>query len=224
MESPQQDSIIGYTTLPSSTCLTITAFISTSKGPIKVKALVDTGATGYAYIDRDFVNKHNLIKKPLIESINLRMFNGEIASENTIQEETSINLAIEGTSEGIIVKHYDYKLQSMITKLGIYPLVLGIGWLRKHEPGVTWRTNELEFISTYCQEDCLRVREASLSAYEAPKDLSVQEDCLWDKESTLLAPKRAPKSLSTRDKSEQFTGYPQSKSNQFTGHSRSKSE
>ena len=184
---------------------------------------MDTGATGYVYIDRDFVNKHELIKKPLIESINLRMFNGEIASENTIQEETNINLSIEGINGDIIVKHYDYKLQSMITKLGTYPLVLGIGWLRKHEPGIAWRTNELEFISEHCQEDCLRVREASLSAYEAPKDLSIQEDCLRDKESTLLAFK-APKNLSTRDKSEQFTGYPQSKSNQFTGHSRSKSE
>ena len=150
MESPQQDSIIGYTTLPSSTCLTITAFISISKGPIKVKALVDTGATGYAYIDQDFVQKHNLIKKPLTEPINLRIFNGQIAVENTIQEETKIDLAIEGTSEGIIVKHYDYKLQSMITKLRTYPLVLGIGWLRKHEPGIAWRTNKLEFISAYC--------------------------------------------------------------------------
>ena len=84
MESPQQDSTIGYTTLPSSICLTITAFISTSKGPIKVKALVDTGATGYAYIDREFVDKYDLIKKPLTEPINLRMFNGEIAIENII--------------------------------------------------------------------------------------------------------------------------------------------
>ena len=88
---------------------------------------MDTGATGYAYIDRDFVNKHELIKKPLIKSINLRIFNGEIVSENTIQEETEIDLSIEGFSGDIIVKHYDHKLQSMITKLGTYPLVLGIG-------------------------------------------------------------------------------------------------
>ena len=222
MESPQQDSTIGYITLPSSTCLTVTAFISTSKGPIKVKALVDTGATGYAYIDQDFVQKHNLIKKPLIEPINLRMFNGEIAIENTIQEETKIDLSIEGLSGDIIVKHYDYKLQSMITKLGTYPLVLGIGWLRRHEPGITWRTNKLEFISTYCQEDCLRVREASLSAYEAPKNLSIREDCLRDKESTLLA-FEALKNLSIRDKSIQSIDYPQSKSDQFIDHSRSKS-
>ena len=85
---------------------------------------------------KNFVDKHDLIKKPLTEPINLRMFNGEIAIENTIQEETSIDLSIEGISEDIIVKHYDYKLQSMITKLGTYPLVLGIGWLRKHEPGI----------------------------------------------------------------------------------------
>ena len=223
MESPQQDSSIGYTTLPSSTRLTVTAFISTSKGPIKVKALVDTGATGYAYIDQEFVDKHDLIKKPLTEPINLRIFNGKIATENAIQEETTIDLAIEGISGDIIVKHYDYKLQSMITKLGTYPLVLGIGWLRKHEPGIAWRTNKLEFISAYCQEDCLRVREQTLSATRAPENLSI-EDCLRDKESTLLALKGASKNLSTRDKSEQFTGYPQSKSNQFTGHSRSKSE
>ena len=183
---------------------------------------MDTGATGYAYIDQEFVDKHDLIKKPLTEPINLRIFNGEIATENAIQEETTIDLAIEGTSEDIIVKHYDYKLQSMITKLGTYPLVLGIGWLRKHEPGIAWRTNELEFISEHCQEDCLRVREASLSAYEAPKDLSIQEDCLRDKESTLLA-FEAPKNLSTRDKSKQSIDYPQLKSDQFTGHSKSKS-
>ena len=94
----------------------------------------------------------------------------------------------------------------MITKLKIYPLVLGIGWLRRHEPGITWRTNKLEFISTYCQEDCLRVREASLSTYEAPKNLSIQEDCLRDKGSTLLA-FEAPENLSTRDKSLQSSDY-----------------
>ena len=100
----------------------------------------------------------------------------------------------------------------MITKLGTYPLVLGIGWLRKHEPDIAWRTNKLEFISTYCQEDCLRVREQTLSATKAPKDLSI-EDYLRDKESTLLVLKEAPKNLSTRDKPEQSTGYLQSKSN-----------
>ena len=63
----------------------------------------------------------------------------------------------------------------MITKLGTYPLVLGIGWLRKHEPGIAWRTNKLEFISTYYQEDCLRVREQTLSAAKAPKDLSIRD-------------------------------------------------
>ena len=45
---------------------------------------MDTGATGYAYIDQEFVDKHDLIKKPLTEPINLRMFNGEIATENAI--------------------------------------------------------------------------------------------------------------------------------------------
>ena len=71
---------------------------------------MDTGATGYAYIDQEFVDKYDLIKKPLTEPINLRMFNGEIVSENTIQKEISINLSIEGISGDIIVKHYDYKL------------------------------------------------------------------------------------------------------------------
>ena len=182
---------------------------------------MDTGAIGYAYINRDFVNKHDLIKKPLIKSINLRMFNSEIVSENIIQKEISINLSIEGINGDIIVKHYDFKLQSMITKLGTYPLVLEIGWLRKHEPGIAWRTNELEFISEHCQEDYLRVREASLSAYEAPKDLSIQKDYLRDKESTLLA-FEAPKNLSTRDKLKQSIDYPQLKSDQFIGHSKSK--
>ena len=239
MESPQQDSTIGYTTLPSSTCLTVTAFISTSKGPIKVKALVDTGATGYAYIDQEFVDNHDLIKKPLTEPINLRMFNGEIASENTIQEETSINLSMEGISGDIIVKHYDYKLQSMITKLGTYPLVLGIGWLRKHEPGIAWRTNKLEFISTYCQEDCLRVREQTLSAAKAPKDLSIRDkseqsidypqlkpvqstgysikDALRDKESSLFSPNTTSKDLSIGNRSVQSTDYSKSSPVQSTG-------
>ena len=89
----------------------------------------------------------------------------------------------------------------MITKLGTYPLVLGIGWLRKYEPDIAWRTNKLEFISTYYQEDYLRVREQTLSATKAPKDLSIK-DYLRDKESTLLVLKGAPKNLSTRDKPE----------------------
>ena len=111
---------------------------------------MDSGATGYAYIDHGFVEDHALVKKPLSEFINLRMFNGEIATESAIQEETSINLVIEQEREGLIVKHNDYRLSVSITKLGGYPLVLGISWLRKHEPSVAWKTNKLEFISTYC--------------------------------------------------------------------------
>ena len=45
---------------------------------------MDTGAIGYAYIDREFIDKYDLIKKPLTEPINLRIFNGEIVIENII--------------------------------------------------------------------------------------------------------------------------------------------
>ena len=42
-----------------------------------------------------------------------------------------------------------------VTKLGHYPVILGIPWLRSHDPHIHWKANTLTFNSSHCLSHCL---------------------------------------------------------------------
>ena len=41
-----------------------------------------------------------------------------------------------------------------VTKLGHYPLVLGIPWLRHHDVAIRFASNRMTFDSEFCLEHC----------------------------------------------------------------------
>jgi len=43
-----------------------------------------------------------------------------------------------------------------ITKLGNYPVILGLPWLSQHHPQVNWSDQSIVFASPYCLAQCLR--------------------------------------------------------------------
>ena len=59
-------------------------FILIFKESIKIKILINIKAIEYIYINREFINKYDLIKKSLTKFINLKIFNNEIIIKNII--------------------------------------------------------------------------------------------------------------------------------------------
>lgn len=98
--------------------------LSTPYGSVHTYALIDCGATSYAFIDPDFVKTHRLSTTPLKQRYSLTVVDGRPAASGLITDYASLQMDIQ---------YYKEELSFFITKLGYYPVVLGISWLRLHD-------------------------------------------------------------------------------------------
>ena len=84
---------------------------------ISSHALIDCGATGYAFVDKDFATTHSLPLYPLKQPRTIEVIDGRTISSGNVTHMTRIGLNING--------HSEQKLPAFITSLGRYPIVLG---------------------------------------------------------------------------------------------------
>ena len=84
---------------------------------INTHALIDCGATGIAFVDKDFVHYHGLEEKELKESRELEVIDGTPIESGTITTMAKLELGIKGHQE---------QLPAFVTKLRHYPIVLGL--------------------------------------------------------------------------------------------------
>jgi hypothetical protein len=97
--------------------LVVTCILSDGNNKIKTYALIDCGATGYAFIDDTFVRHHKLPLFPLKEPRILEVIDGRPISSGAITHLCKSHLQINQHVEPISL---------FVTKLGHYPIVLGI--------------------------------------------------------------------------------------------------
>jgi hypothetical protein len=84
---------------------------------IDTHTVIDCGATAIAFIDKDFVHHHQLKEKELRESRELEVIDRRPIESGTITTMAKLNLGIRGHQE---------LLPPVVTKLGHYPIVLGL--------------------------------------------------------------------------------------------------
>ena len=108
-------------------------------------ALVDCGASGLSFIDWEFARQHNLPQYTLEEPRRLEVIDGHPIDSGEITHTVKIDLDINGHKE---------HLTAFITKLGHYPLVLGIPWLRHHNPRIDCEKDTIDFVSPRCTKTC----------------------------------------------------------------------
>lgn len=120
--------------------------------------LVDCGATGFSFIDGDFDRQHNLPLFSLAEPRRLEVIDGRPIDSGDITHTVRVGFSIGG--------HYE-KLTAFVTKLGHYPLVLGIPWLRHHDPLIRWAAGTIEFDSARCTSTCA-TSKVKVSALDPP--------------------------------------------------------
>jgi uncharacterized protein (DUF1684 family) len=101
--------------------LVMTYTLSLNGKEIPTHTLIDYGATRYAFIDQDFANRHELPLRPLKTPHALEVINGRKISSGDITRLAKVHLSIH--------EHHE-RLPMFVTKLGHYPIVLGIPWLK----------------------------------------------------------------------------------------------
>ena len=101
-------------------------------------ALIDCGASGFSFVDRDIVRQYNLPLTLLKNPRRLEVIDGRPIDSGDITHIVKIGLNING--------HFE-NLSAYVTKLGHYPLVLGIPWLHHHNPAINWEKYTIDFVS-----------------------------------------------------------------------------
>lgn len=125
--------------------LVLPCTIRKNEKSIPTEALVDSGANGIAFIDRDFAQKNNFELEVLRNPRRLEVVDGRLSVAGRITHLTRISIDMQGHRE---------ILPCFLTKLSHQPIVLGIPWLKLHDAAVSWKKNTLTFDPKSCHEMC----------------------------------------------------------------------
>ena len=112
---------------------------------IPALALVDSGASAYAFIDKSFAQHHDLPLHPLTYPRRLCGFDGQPALTGDITHIAETILAL-----GNHVK----KLFLYVTGLNQYLIILSLPWLRRHAIDANFGSNTLTMSSPFCLTHC----------------------------------------------------------------------
>jgi hypothetical protein len=126
--------------------LIMTCDLSFNYKKIPTHALIDCGVTGYACIDQTFTTHYKLPLRPLTTPRVLEVIDGSKISSGDITYLMEVCLDIQGHCE---------KLPMFVTKLGCYPLMLGIPWLKQHDVIIRFTSNLVTFGSQHCLAHCI---------------------------------------------------------------------
>jgi hypothetical protein len=107
--------------------------IGTKKQTVETQALLDCGASG-EFMDSEFAKLHNIplikLSKPQIT----RNTDGTQNEQGVVMHKAVISLGVNGKEDLTIF---------FITGLGKDNIILGLTWLRKHNPIINWNEGML---------------------------------------------------------------------------------
>jgi hypothetical protein len=109
---------------------------------VDLKALLDSGATGL-FIDKKFVTMNDVTTRKLEKPIAVYNVDGTPNKVGTIEEEVTLMLSYKGHKERAVFEVCD---------LGKTHMILGLPWLKKHNPDIDWVTGKINM--TRCPHEC----------------------------------------------------------------------
>lgn len=99
---------------------------------VQTYALVDSGATR-SFISQPFLFRHNLPRRSLPSPLTAYAVDGRTLSSGPVTHECITSLKIKSHSENI----------GLLVVQCPYPVILGIDWLRRHNPSIDWARSQL---------------------------------------------------------------------------------
>jgi predicted aspartyl protease len=125
--------------------LVVNCTINDQGNETRSHVLIDSGATGFAFVDEEFAISSSLPLYSPKEPRELEVIDGRPIESGLVTAFTKVKLTID--------KHVE-EIHMFVTKLGHYPLVLGIPWLNKHDIALRFRSKTVNFDSDYCLQHC----------------------------------------------------------------------
>ena len=119
------------------------------EGWIQTYAMIDSGASA-SFIDTRWAKRYIAhLLKPKSSPFQVTLGDGELAKACRVTEEVQAQIAIG--------EHQESNLCLSVTKLS-YPIMLGISWLKQHDPWIHWSQHCITFNSPHCLSSC-RIQE-----------------------------------------------------------------
>ena len=109
-------------------------------------AMADSGCEGTAFIDYDFAKEQGLPFLKLRRPFRLYGYDKEETNSYVVRYYTRCEFRARD--------HVERDAYFYITPLAHYPIILGIPWLRKHDPKTSWKDWTFTFDSDYCRQNC----------------------------------------------------------------------
>lgn len=109
-------------------------------------ALTDSGAEGKSFIDQSWAQERQLPLWPLRHPFQIEVFDGRSAESGMCTHYVRGQLRIQD--------HVQKNALFFVTQLAHYPIVLGMPWLKQHDPTVRFASHTVTFDSQYCRQHC----------------------------------------------------------------------
>lgn len=130
-----------------STHLAILLSLKLQERTLQVNAIIDSGACS-CFIDLNFAKQHNIPLQTKTHGLSVFLADGSRIRSGQVTQET---LPLPTTIDS---QHKELLILDAITS-PMFPIILGIPWLRAHNPHIHWASGEVKFLSSYCQDHCL---------------------------------------------------------------------
>ncbi|KAL0150894.1 hypothetical protein M9458_053813, partial [Cirrhinus mrigala] len=114
---------------------------------IQTTALIDSGAAGN-FISIEFARQHNITLTTCNSSLSMEALDCRLLGEGRAQSIT------EGVQMQVGALHNEI-IQFCTIHSPHHTIILGLPWLHKHDPRISWRDGEIRQWSATCQEHCL---------------------------------------------------------------------
>jgi hypothetical protein len=132
--------------------------------------LIDCGATGIEFMDQDFAHHYDVPLRALKEKRQVEVIDGRTIESGDITHVAEVGMNIQDHKE---------RIPTFATKLGHYPMVLGIPWLRLRDVAVRFASNTVMFGSQYCVDHCQDAPVTVQGVTEEPPEPVYEEKKLW---------------------------------------------
>jgi hypothetical protein len=111
------------------------------KKAILTYAMTDSGAEGKGFIDRSWADSHGLPLRKRKNPFGIVTFEGDMSVKGIVTHYIETTMRVEDHLETIRLN---------VTQLAHYLVILGMPWLKQHDPKIGFASHTLTFESEYC--------------------------------------------------------------------------
>uniref|UniRef100_A0A3B1JLI6 ribonuclease H n=1 Tax=Astyanax mexicanus TaxID=7994 RepID=A0A3B1JLI6_ASTMX len=150
-------------TILRSKCFSLPVNVMLPDGMLSVPALVDSGSEGN-FISLDLVKEHGVPTRELLRPLSIHAVDGKTVRSKPVTLQT-LPITLQASA-----LHFE-ELPLFVLPSTEHPVILGMPWLKTHDPTVSWRDGDITVWSSHCHKNCLVLDSLIIqsTSVESPK-------------------------------------------------------